>query len=123
MLSTSQRAPGYRFQYQVPPTPPPASNARAEKPSERSRCSMYIPAKPAPTTTASKTAPASAGRSGPGEVVAVIACVISCLVAALRSFRKRSGNEAEVHNDILGEISTQLRRTLRSFRGASPAQN
>src|ERR1700722_5460760 len=53
MLSTSQRAPGYRFQYQVPPTPSPASKTRAEKPAARSRYSMYSPAKPAPTTTAS----------------------------------------------------------------------
>ena len=32
MLSTSQRAPGYRFQYQVPPTSPPCSKTRAVKP-------------------------------------------------------------------------------------------
>src|SRR3954468_13474827 len=77
MLSTSQRAPGYRFQYQVPPTPPPASNTRAEKPSPRRRCSMYIPAKPAPTTTASKTAPTSGARSGRGVLSAVMICVAS----------------------------------------------
>src|SRR4051794_22939476 len=67
MLSTSQRAP----------TPPPASNTRAENPSERSRCSMYIPAKPAPTTTASKTAAVSAGRSGLEVGSAVMAGVAS----------------------------------------------
>ena len=37
MLSTSQRAPGYRFQYQVPPTPVPLSNTRADRPSWRRR--------------------------------------------------------------------------------------
>ena len=37
MLSTSQRAPGYRFQYQVPPTPSPASKTRTVKPAFRSR--------------------------------------------------------------------------------------
>ena len=53
MLSTSQRAPGYRFQYQVPPTSPPASNTWALKPSSRRWCSMHRPPKPAPTMTAS----------------------------------------------------------------------
>ena len=79
MLSTSQRAPGYRFQYQVPPTPLPASNTRAEKPSPRRRCSMYIPAKPAPTTTASKTASLSGERSGRARLVvsAVMMPVVS----------------------------------------------
>jgi hypothetical protein len=37
MLSESQRAPGYRFQYQVPPTPEPASTPRTEKPASRNR--------------------------------------------------------------------------------------
>src|SRR4051794_503050 len=77
MLSTSQRAPGYLFQYHVPPTPEPASNTRAENPSERSWCSMYIPAKPAPTTMASKTVPVSAGRSVREEVSAVMAGIAS----------------------------------------------
>ena len=40
MLSTSQRAPGYLFQYQVPPMPPPASRTRAEYPSPRSLYNM-----------------------------------------------------------------------------------
>ena len=39
MLGTSHRAPGYRFQYQVPPTPSPASTTWAEKPSSRRWCS------------------------------------------------------------------------------------
>ena len=54
MLSTSQRAPGYRFQYQVPPTPDAASITLAVNPVERSLWSMYRPAKPAPTITASR---------------------------------------------------------------------
>src|SRR4051812_15233345 len=55
MLSTSQRAPGYRFQYHVPPTPPPASNPCTRQPSPRSLCSAYRPANPAPTTTTSSS--------------------------------------------------------------------
>ena len=57
MLSTSQRAPGYRFQCHVPPTPLPASYTRAESPTWRRRWSMYSPARPAPTMTASKAPP------------------------------------------------------------------
>src|SRR5918992_3816514 len=53
MLSMSQRAPGYLFQNQVPPTPLPASNARTDNPCPRSWCNAYKPAKPAPTTMAS----------------------------------------------------------------------
>src|SRR5882762_9371556 len=53
MLGTSQRAPGYRFQYQVPPTPSPVSNAWTDRPASRALCTMYMPAKPAPTTTTS----------------------------------------------------------------------
>lgn len=52
-LSESHRAPGYRFQYHVPPTPSPASNARTDSPRPRSRYSMYSPAIPAPITAAS----------------------------------------------------------------------
>src|SRR4051812_18559698 len=106
MLSTSQRAPGYRFQYQVPPTPPPASNTRAERPSPRRRCSMYIPAKPAPTTTASKTAPTSAARFDRVVVSAVIACVVSWLAAALRSFRSVAGKK---QNSIIFAQSQRLK--------------
>src|SRR5579863_3051109 len=54
MRSTSQRAPGSRFQYQVPPTSPPCSKTFTENPSLRSRWSMYMPAKPAPTTITSQ---------------------------------------------------------------------
>src|SRR5215510_851312 len=49
----SQRAPGYRFQYQVPPTSSASSNATAAKPALRRRCRRYRPAKPAPTTATS----------------------------------------------------------------------
>src|SRR5947209_8774148 len=49
----SQRAPGYRFQYQVPPTSSASSNATVVKPALRSRCRRYRPAKPAPTTVTS----------------------------------------------------------------------
>src|ERR1022692_1135939 len=49
----SQRAPGYRFQYQVPPTSPAASNTLVDMPSCRRRYSRYNPEKPAPTTTTS----------------------------------------------------------------------
>ncbi len=52
-LGTSHRAPGYRFQYHVPPTSVPASNTRTLKPSPRNRWSAYIPAKPPPTTMTS----------------------------------------------------------------------
>src|SRR5947207_14359650 len=67
MLSTSQRAPGYRFQYHVPPTPLPASNTRADKPSPRSLWSMYMPANPAPTMTASMAYEDTALREDLGE--------------------------------------------------------
>src|ERR687892_236753 len=74
MLSTSQQAPGYRFQNHVPPTPDPASKTWTDSPSPRSRCSAYSPANPAPTTTTSTRRgdpAAAAGRSsvcsaGPG---------------------------------------------------------
>src|SRR5882757_4606874 len=49
----SQRAPGYRFQYQVPPTSSADSSATAVKPDRRRRWSRYRPAKPAPTTATS----------------------------------------------------------------------
>src|SRR5882757_6144095 len=49
----SQRAPGARFQYHVPPTPSAHSSTKTESPCLRSRCSRYSPAKPAPTTTSS----------------------------------------------------------------------
>src|SRR4051794_32001939 len=52
----SQRAPGYRFQYHVPPTSSAASSTRAVMPSSRRRCNRYMPAKPAPTTTTSNSA-------------------------------------------------------------------
>src|SRR5262245_43988616 len=52
----SQRAPGYRFQYQVPPTSSAASKACAENPDWRRRWSRYSPANPAPTTTTSTCA-------------------------------------------------------------------
>src|SRR6267154_1196332 len=101
MLSTSQRAPGYRFQYQVPPTPPPASNTRAEKPSPRRRCSMYIPAKPAPTMTASKTVLAVAGRCGREVVSAVMVRVVSLLVVSMAVAR---GDLAGRHPSILHDL-------------------
>src|ERR1700757_605766 len=53
MLSTSQRAPGYRFQYHVPPIALPASRTRTEYPSLRNRWRAYRPAKPAPMTITS----------------------------------------------------------------------
>src|SRR6266851_8571506 len=49
----SQRAPGYRFQYQVPPTSSASSNTTVVKPALRNRCRRYRPANPAPTTTTS----------------------------------------------------------------------
>src|SRR5712671_277584 len=49
----SQRAPGYRFQYQVPPTSSASSNATVVKPALRNRCRRYRPANPAPTTATS----------------------------------------------------------------------
>src|SRR5260370_8415007 len=49
----SQRAPGYRLQYQVPPTSSADSSATAVKPARRRRWSRYRPAKPAPTTATS----------------------------------------------------------------------
>ncbi len=45
----STRAPGYRFQYHVPPTPLPPSSTRTDSPWARMRCSALSPAKPAPT--------------------------------------------------------------------------
>src|ERR1700712_1311902 len=54
MLSTSQRAPGYAFQYQVPPTSGAASRTATLRPCCRRRCSMYIPENPAPMTMTSK---------------------------------------------------------------------
>ena len=52
-LSESVLAPGYRFQYQVPPTLVPASNALAETPRLPSSYNIRIPPKPVPTTKAS----------------------------------------------------------------------
>src|SRR5262245_25354397 len=52
----SQRAPGYRFQYQVPPTSSAASKACAEYPDWRRRWSRYSPENPVPTTTTSTCA-------------------------------------------------------------------
>ena len=49
----SQRAPGYRFQYQVPPTSSASSNTSVVKPALRNRCRRYRPANPAPTTATS----------------------------------------------------------------------
>src|SRR5229473_4003050 len=49
----SQRAPGYRFQYQVPPTSLASSNTAVVKPALRNRYRRYRPANPAPTTTTS----------------------------------------------------------------------
>src|SRR6266566_9277320 len=49
----SQRAPGYRFQYQVPPTSSASSNTTVVKPALRNRCRRYRPANPAPTTATS----------------------------------------------------------------------
>ena len=49
----SHRAPGYRFQYHVPPTSSAASSTTALKPARRMRTSWYIPANPAPTITTS----------------------------------------------------------------------
>ena len=64
MLGTSQRAPGYRFQYQVPPTPSPASTTWTVKPSSRKWCSAYMPETPAPTTTTSNCSARSLIREG-----------------------------------------------------------
>lgn len=52
-MAYSDIAPGYWFQYQVPPTSPAASMALVLSPSSRSRFSWYRPPKPAPTTSAS----------------------------------------------------------------------
>src|SRR5882757_3611173 len=49
----SQRAPGYRFQYQVPPTSSASSSTTDVNPASRSRCRRYRPANPAPTTATS----------------------------------------------------------------------
>ena len=59
MLSMSHRAPGYRLNSQVPPTFSAISRTRVRIPSCRSRCSMYRPENPAPTTSASNCASAS----------------------------------------------------------------
>ncbi len=50
----SQRTPGYRFQYQVPPTSPAFSMIRIDPtPAWRSRAPASRPPKPPPMTTAS----------------------------------------------------------------------
>src|ERR1700757_2047687 len=59
MLSMSHRAPGYRLNSQVPPTFSALSSTRVRIPSCRSRCNMYRPENPAPTTRASNCASAS----------------------------------------------------------------
>src|SRR6185503_10612424 len=52
-----------------PPTPLAASSTRTENPEPRSRCSMYKPAKPAPTTMTSKSTPlARACKAGSAKV-------------------------------------------------------
>mgnify|MGYP001119617708 CR=1 FL=1 len=69
MLTMSQRAHGYRFQYHVPPTSSAASYTFAVNPSPRSRCSMYMPAKPPPTMMTSYSAVRAA--SPDAEIVAL----------------------------------------------------
>lgn len=52
--STSQWIPGYRFQYQVPPTSPASSIIRTEaNPASRRRAPVSRPPNPAPTTSTS----------------------------------------------------------------------
>src|ERR1019366_3914279 len=64
----SHRAPGYRFQYQVPPTSSAASTTLVEKPSCRRRWSKYSPENPAPTTTTSTSAATMLDPFSPGTV-------------------------------------------------------
>ena len=51
MDAVSHCAPGYRFQYQVPPKPPPFSMIRTSTPASRRRAAVTRPAKPPPTQT------------------------------------------------------------------------
>ena len=49
--AVSHCAPGYRFQYHVPPKPPPFSMIRTSTPASCSRAAVTRPAKPPPTQT------------------------------------------------------------------------
>ena len=49
--AVSHCAPGYRFQYQVPPKSPPFSMIRTSTPASRSRAPTTRPANPPPTHT------------------------------------------------------------------------
>ena len=51
MDAVSHCAPGYRFQYQVPPKPPPFSMILTSTPASRSRAAVTRPANPPPTQT------------------------------------------------------------------------
>jgi hypothetical protein len=51
MDAVSHCAPGYRFQYHVPPKPPPFSMIRTSTPASRSRAATTRPANPPPTHT------------------------------------------------------------------------
>ena len=64
----SQRAPGYQFQYQVPPTSEAVSKTTVVKPSCRRRCSRYSPENPAPTTTTSTSEDATSAPSSSATV-------------------------------------------------------
>ena len=65
--STSQAAPGYRFQYQVPPTSPPCSISRIlPNPASRIRAPASSPPKPAPMI-ATSTSSVSGSRVKPAS--------------------------------------------------------
>ena len=66
--STSQAMPGYRFQYQVPPTSPPFSQKRtSSNPAACSLCHSSSPAKPAPTTAMSHSSVSASRAIGGSE--------------------------------------------------------
>ena len=50
--AVSHCAPGYRFQYQVPPKPPPFSTIRQGTPASVSRAAVSSPANPPPMNAA-----------------------------------------------------------------------
>ena len=75
---------------EVPPTSSPASNTTARRPAARSRCSWYIPAKPAPTITTS-TAPIFSSDTAAELVSGVASDILVPPVTGLAGLSPHSG--------------------------------
>src|SRR5262249_7311835 len=89
--------------YRGPRRPPPATCPGADSPSPRSRCSMYMPAKPAPTTTASKIPVSGARACGAGVFASI-------------GFRPGISSETRDYAPWERKIDAELRGEGRRFR-------